>query len=106
MRQATAARLNFARGTYWTVLSWDDSDKTTARLYVRLSDLAAAAPLALGETVPAVDRAVSAGLEWDLAFLPTVRTGGFVHLARPSPESATPTWTSTKRHAPLLLSDI
>src|SRR3989338_7320388 len=55
---------------------------------------------ALGKTVPAVDRTVSAGFKRHLTFLPAVCTGCFVHLARPSPEPATTTRTTAKRHCP------
>src|SRR3990167_8750710 len=41
---------------------------------------------ALGKTVPAVDRTVSAGLKRHLAFFPAISASCLVHLARPSPE--------------------
>src|SRR3989338_2854920 len=60
-----------------------------------------AASLALGEAISAVDRTVSAWLERHFTFLRAIRTGGFVHLARPATKPpTTSTWSSTERHVP------
>ncbi len=54
----------------------------------------AACVATLGETVPAVDRTVSAGLEGHFTFLLTLGAGGLVHLTGPVAEPTTTTTTA------------
>jgi hypothetical protein len=72
------------------------NERTCGRTWAALPG----APLALGETVPAVDRAVAAGLKRHFTFPAAICTGGFVHLARTSKPATTPTTTRTctERH--------